>query len=293
MRRLSAIGAARGRRYVVRPVAFWWAVIFFAIFLIGLTKSGFGSGVGLMIVPMTVSAMGYTHWGAPATLGLMLPLLILGDLIAVWQYRQGFDWQRVKRLMPPTALGVLVGGATLWWFHSQPPTMLTGLIKAEVGLESVGLVALHWWRTWRLGNQHIEPTTLKTNITGVAAGASSTLAHAAGPIIALYLLPTGIDRRRFVGTCAVYFFILNTAKLPAYGLASMFDKPILWLAVRCMPLVVCGAIVGVWLNRRINDRLFSQIVYALTFVLGWYLLYQGIVAIWPQVSFSRYLLCSP
>jgi uncharacterized membrane protein YfcA len=36
----------------------WWLVIFALVFLIGVTKSGFGSGVGLMIVPMT----GWLGW---------------------------------------------------------------------------------------------------------------------------------------------------------------------------------------------------------------------------------------
>src|SRR5208282_945014 len=65
----------------------WWCIVFCAIAFIGVTKSGFGSGVGLMIVPMTAIAMGHIPgWGSEAALGLLLPLLIAGDLIAVWQY---------------------------------------------------------------------------------------------------------------------------------------------------------------------------------------------------------------
>src|SRR5258708_2391946 len=64
--------------YRVRPMSGWWLVIFLAIFLIGVTKSGFGSGVGLMIVPMTVVAMAHTRYQATAALGLMLPLLLAG-----------------------------------------------------------------------------------------------------------------------------------------------------------------------------------------------------------------------
>ena len=68
-----------------------WSIVFLAVFLIGVTKSGFGSGVGLMIVPMTAIAMGYIPGrGSEAALGLLLPLLIAGDLIAVWQYRRLF-----------------------------------------------------------------------------------------------------------------------------------------------------------------------------------------------------------
>ena len=64
----------------------------------------------------------------------------------------------------------------------------------------------------------------ESTLVGAAAATSSTLAHAAGPIIALYLLPQRLDRQLFVGTCAIYFFILNTAKLPPYYFSGMFSR---------------------------------------------------------------------
>ena len=253
-----------------------WGVIFFAVFLIGVTKSGFGSGVGLMIVPMTVMAMGATRYGGDKALGLMLPLLIAGDVLAVWQYRRLFSWEIVLRLLPGTAVGVALGSWLLWSFHKGPPRLLVPLIKIEVALESVILVGLHWWRVWRGQSLHVTPSPLKSTLTGAAAGVSSTLAHAAGPIIALYLLPQKLERRLFVGTCAVYFFILNTVKLPAYRQAEMFDADVMVLALKTLPLVAAGAVFGFWVNRRMNDELFSKLVYVITFALGWYLLYDGV-----------------
>lgn len=249
----------------------WWLLVFLAVFLIGVTKSGFGSGVGLMIVPMTVVAMGHTAYGSDKALGLMLPLLVLGDLIAVWLHRHHFDGPTVRRLMVPgTLVGVAAGGAALWWFHEQR-ALVVPLIKLEVGLESVVLVGLHWWRLNRGQARHVTPSPAKYALTGAFAGASSTLAHAAGPIIALFLLPRQLDRRVFVGTCAVYFFLLNTAKLPAYGWTDMFAGGTLMLSMYTAPLVAAGAAFGFWVNRKLNDEWFGKIVYALTFVLGWYL----------------------
>jgi uncharacterized membrane protein YfcA len=256
-----------------------WLVVFLAVFLIGVTKSGFGSGVGLMIVPMTVMALGHTPFGSQVALGLMLPLLIAGDLIAVWQYRRLFSLDVVKKLLPGTFAGVVLGGLLLWWFHkvgSRNDVLLRGLIKVEVALESIVLVALHWWRVWRGQALHVVPTPMRSTITGLAAGVSSTLAHAAGPIIALYLLPQKLERQLFVGTCAIYFFILNTAKLPAYWGTKMFSRPVLLLSLYTLPLVVAGALFGFWVNRKMNDAMFSRIVYILTFALGWWLLYDGI-----------------
>lgn len=249
----------------------WWLLVFLAVFLIGLTKSGFGAGVGLMIVPMTVVAMGHTAYTSAAALGLMLPLLVLGDGLAVWLHRRHVDAPTVRRLLVPgTLLGVVLGGLALRWFHGQQ-ALLVPLIKLEVGLESVVLVGLHWWRVSRGHAPRAAPTPARYALTGAAAGASSTLAHAAGPIIALFLLPRRLDRRVFVGTCAVYFGLLNAAKLPAYAGSHMFDRGTLLLSLYTAPLVVAGAAFGFWVNRRLNDELFGRVVYALTFLLGWYL----------------------
>jgi len=98
-----------------------------------------------------------------------------------------------------------------------------------------------------------------------------------GPIVTLYLLPRGLDRRHFVGTCAAYFMIVNAIKFPAYLWGGIL-YPRLFIGVAiAMPLVVGGAIVGRWLNGRISDRAFSQAVLAATFVSGIYLLGDGAV----------------
>ena len=249
--------------------------------LIGVTKSGFGSGVGLMIVPMmAIACARVPSLGEKAMLPLMLPLLILGDLIAVWQYRHLFSLNIVKKLLPGTLLGVVVGGLLLWWFERQQEDVAAALIRLEIGFECVLLVGLHWWRVSRgLGNQTYVPTPLASFTVGAFAAVSSTLAHAAGPIIALYLLPQRLDRQLFVGTCAIYFFLLNNAKIPAYYLSGLFGNVSWGETAGLAPLLFVGAVLGFWLNRRMNDQVFSRIVYAVTFVLGWYILIDAVVAL--------------
>jgi uncharacterized protein len=290
------------------PMDQWWLVVCLAIFLIGVTKSGFGSGMGLMVVPLTAIAMGHIPGrGAEAALGLLLPLLIIGDLIAVGQYRRLFalrpaplpalvpvgagaaaavqptdppdDGRQtalrlLRRLLPGTAVGVLLGGLLLWWFHQQKE-LVGALMRIEIGIESILLVGLHWWRQHRGTQTQLLPEPIRSHLTGAFAGISSTLAHAAGPIIAMYLLPLKLDRRLFVALCAIYFFILNTAKLPAYWLSGQFEKAELSFTIQLLPLVAAGALFGFWINRRMNDVLFTRIVYLLTFAMGWYILVEG------------------
>jgi uncharacterized membrane protein YfcA len=258
-----------------------WFVVALAVFLIGVTKSGFGSGAGLMIVPITTIAMrNIAGYGGEAALPLLLPLLIVGDVLAIWQYRRHFSTAIILRLAPGTVAGVVAGTLLLKWFASQKH-LAEALINLEIGFEWVFLVSLNWYREWRArhGVPPYRPSPLKSAADGAFAGASSTLAHAAGPIIALHLLPQRLERGVFVGTCALYFALVNTAKLPGYWQAGLFDQVAPMFALRFVPLVLLGAVFGFWVNRRLNDALFIKWVYAITFALGWYILFRGVTGL--------------
>jgi len=262
----------------IRRVSPWYSFVIFGVFLIGLTKSGFGSGLGLLAVPVITLAMGHIPGkGSQAGIGFMLPLLIAGDLIAVWQYRKRFSLNVVKRLFLGSVVGLILGAYLLWIFHRQKSDKLAGaVISIEIGIESIFLVSLYWWRQFRGVQKSLMSEPLRGNITGSVAAVSSTLAHGAGPIIATYLLPLGLDRQLYVGTCATYFFLLNTAKLPGYALSGQFSNVSPAFSFRFLPVVLAGAVFGVWLNKRMSDKLFMRIVYVTTFLLGWYVLFEGI-----------------
>lgn len=261
-----------------------WLIIIFAVAFIGLAKSGFGSGLGLLAVPMITLAMAHIPGrGAPAALGFMLPLLIAGDLIAVWQYRRLFSFSIVRRLAAGSVVGIMLGGVLLWWFHHRrSETLVSAIISIEIGIESVFLVAVHWWNQWRGASHAMMREPWRSNITGGVAAISSTLAHGAGPIIAAYLLPLRLDRQLYVGTSATYFFMLNTAKLPSYAITGQFRSVSPAFSLCFVPALVAGALFGFWVNRRMRDRLFVQIVYGTTFLLGWYVLQEGVRGLWAR-----------
>lgn len=256
---------------------FWWALMGFCALGIGITKSGFGSGMGLMLIPLLTIAIGHTNRGTEAALGFLAQLLVLGDLVAVYQWRRQLTGAIVKRLIPGTLIGVVLGSTILWAFHhyKRDPQVLSALLQIEIGFECMLLVGIHWWRQYKGVQTHLMREPTRSNLTGCFAGTSSTLCHGAGPVISAYLLPLGLDRASYVGTSALYFFLLNSAKLPFYYYLGQFNKAGLSLTGRFMPLVLLGAFCGVWLNRRINDKLFTRIIYIVTFLLGVYILTEG------------------
>jgi hypothetical protein len=261
------------------PAALPWLIIALAVSMIGIAKSGFGGGLGLIVVPITALALSsIPGYHAEDALGLLLPLLIVGDVIAVWQYRRFPNWGLIARLAPGTIAGIALGTGLIWLLKNQQD-VAAALINMEIGFESVLLVSLVWWRKWRGVQQKLLPEPARALATGAFAGASSTLAHAAGPIIAMYLLPLNLGRQVMVGTSATFFFFANCAKLPTYYTAGLFDKIDPLFALRFFPLVLAGAIFGRWLVKRMSDTAFTQVVYFTVFFLGLFLFGRGLLAI--------------
>ena len=249
-----------------------WTVICLGVFLIGLTKSGLGAGLGLIVVPIVAIALGHTDRGSAAALGLLLPLLLTGDVISVCQYRRLFDFTLIRPLVVPAAIGIALGSVMLWAIHRPENERLIGtLVRLEIGVESVLLVGLHWWRSSRGDGARLMREPLRAWLSGTYTGISTTLAHAAGPVVALYLLPLKPDRRTFVGTTALFFAMANASKLPAYYFAGQFEHAELGFTVRFLPCLVAGAAVGFWLNKRLTDFSFLRFVYVATFAIGVYL----------------------
>ena len=80
-----------------------WISLFAAAFLIGMSKAGI-KGLGMILVIMMAQA-----FPAKASVGLVLPMLLMADLMAVRYYRRDADWSYIWRLLPAAAVGVIIG----------------------------------------------------------------------------------------------------------------------------------------------------------------------------------------
>lgn len=232
--------------------------------LVGVSKSGFG-GIGVVAaVPITTLAM------PPETaLGLLLPVLLFGDLIAVSSHRAAFDRAAVLGAVPGAALGVVAGGLLLALIDGAPITALVGLIAI--------LFALHSMRgnvvpdgASRLGEPRLAP------LAGLASGITSTLAHAGGPPIHIHLLARGYSPLVFVATSSVFMATVNLMKIVPYALLGNFDASTIAFSVTLAPFAAAGSWGGVRLARRIERRTFARVVNGLMLLVGTKLLYDGV-----------------
>lgn len=245
-----------------------WALLFFAAFFVGLSKTGI-PGVGIFAVGLFATVI-----PARASAGVILPLLIVADMVAVVSYWRDARWAQLLRLFPWAIFGILVGWLAMDHINDRQTARLIGLIL-------VTMVALQIWRGQqrrRKPNAAHEQTETPhghtyTATMGGLAGFTTMVANAAGPIMNLYLLAMRMPKMAFMGTAAWYFFLLNSFKVPLSINLGLITVPSFVLNLKLIPAVLVGAIFGRLLLPYINQRLFESIALGFALVAGVRLLF--------------------
>lgn len=221
---------------------------------IGVSKSGL-PGISLLHVVLFAQLFP----GLQST-GIVLPLLILGDLGAVWLFRRHAQWSHVLRTLPPAVVGVVVG----WALMGRVPPGYFGPIIGGVVLT---LSALQVLRDWRPSLWQAAPHTRGFAWgMGFTAGVTTMLANAAGPVMGLYLLAVALPKDHFVGTSAWFFLCINLIKVPFSVQLGLITSSSLTLNLLLVPAVVAGLLAGRSLVARLPQRSFDTLVLAFAVV---------------------------
>jgi len=214
-------------------------------FLIGISKTGI-PGVGILAIPLTAMVL-----PAKASTGLILPMLIMGDIFAVSYYRKKAVWKYVLRLLPFAAMGVIIGYFLMGKINDKQLSKFIGFIILII-------LFLNWY--WNKKEIKIPEKFYFAVLMGLMAGITTMMANAAGPILIIYLLAMKLPKTEFVGTAAWYFFILNWFKVPFSIKLGLINFYSLKLNSLLIPGISIGAILGIIFLKKIPQKLFNQIV---------------------------------
>jgi uncharacterized membrane protein YfcA len=243
----------------------------------GMSKTGFGSGISILAVPMMIYACSHK---AALAVGIMLPILIVADYVAVITWWRKWSVKSVIALLPSTVLGIAIGWAALAGFQHMKIDPKTSLANAwlmlGIGMIALAFVGLHIFKRIVGRTEAFKPSRRHTALTGTAAGFTSTLAHAAGPVITMYLLPQQKSKGSFVATTALFFWTANQIKLVPYLCLNMINTETLGAGLVLLPGIIAGAILGRFLHHRVGATQFTLIVYSLLALAGGHMCYKAI-----------------
>lgn len=235
----------------------WWGLAFLAAFLIGFAKTGV-TGVGILAIAIFANILPVKQ-----SVGVVLPLLVCADIVAVLSYRRHAQWSYLWKLFPWTSAGVVAGFFVMDRIGNAEVGVMTGIIL-------LSLIVVHVWRT-SIQRKEGQLPPVPQHFTfamfmGIAAGFTTMISNAAGPIMVLYLLAMRLPKMEFMGTGAIYFLLMNSFKIP-FGLGlGIVNEDSLLLDLKLVPVVIGGALFGRYLLKHIPQKLFEQLALILTLV---------------------------
>ena len=239
----------------------FFAVAVPAILLMGISKGGFGSGAGLFATPLMALAV-----PIPQAAAILLPILIVMDAAGLWAYRGVFSRENMKVILVGGVLGVLLGTLTFRYFSEA-------WIRIILGAVAIGFVLQRY-----LVRAAVKPaarSTAKGLFWSACSGVTSTIAHAGGPPLSIYLLPQRLDKAVLVGTTVIFFAVINVVKVVPYAWLGLFDARNLLTSLALAPLAPLGIWLGVSLMRRLSQEVFYSVCYGLLVLVGGKLLWDG------------------
>ncbi len=251
-----------------------WVIAYAAVLFIGLSKAGFGGGLGMLTTPLCVMA-----FGPKDAVGILLPLLCAGDAFTLYHYWGKWEKRNVLYLLPGVLIGVLVGVQLIGHFSARQFNVVIGILAIVFVIFQLTKERIF------AAESAFKPNHKIALPFGLGIGITSTFAHGAGPVAALYLVPQKLAKEVFVATNILIFTCVNWIKMPFFVLdRTMIDVPVLAAnalinketllkSLILLPILPVGVWVGVWLNRKVSERVFMRLVYLFTFLTGLHLIF--------------------
>jgi uncharacterized membrane protein YfcA len=222
-----------------------------AVILVGLSKGGLGGAMGFVGVPLMALAMSPVRAAA-----ILLPILVLMDLVSLWNWRGIYDGSLLKTMMPGAMVGVGIG----WLTAAVVTEEMIRLIVGTVAIVFVGRWLYQQYRD-RGAVERKPPNRAAASLWGTVAGFTSFVAHVGGPPYQVYTLPLGLDPKVFTGTSVIFFAIINAVKLIPYFALGQFDATNLEAAAVLMPIAPLATLAGAFVVRRMRPQIFYPISY--------------------------------
>jgi uncharacterized membrane protein YfcA len=238
-----------------------WIAICSAVFLLGLSKSGI-KGIGIVIIVVLAFV-----FGEKASTGILLPMLVVADILAVIYYNRHAQWKYIKKLIPWMIIGVLV----CVWIGNDISEVIFKKMMAIIIIISV----LIMFYTENRKSTSVPSNRFFSSGTGFLAGFATMIGNLAGPIANIYFLAMRFPKNEFIGTAAWLFFIINVFKLPFhFFIWETVTKETLILNSVLIPAVFLGFFLGAYVVKLISNVNYRRFILIVTAIGGVIMLFR-------------------
>ena len=127
-----------------------------AVLIFGISKGGFGGGLGILSIPMMALVISPVQAAA-----ILLPILCVMDLFSLWAYRGKWVGSELRVLVPASLLDIGVG--TLLFGYLSP-----AIIRLLLGVIAITFTLQYWFD--QKFRPNVERSVYSPSVGIVAAG---------------------------------------------------------------------------------------------------------------------------
>lgn len=207
-----------------------------------MSKAGL-KGIGMLVVPIMASI-----FSAKTSTGVLLPMLIMGDILGVIYYHRHAKLNQLLKLAPSTILGIVLGvyvGKYISAFHFN-------ILLAIIVIASVFIML---WQNYYSKQSEIPKSKWFARLAGLIGGFTTMVGNAAGPVMTIYFLSMKLPKQQFIGTAAWFFLLVNVFKVPFHVLSwETIKLESFGLNLMMLPLILLGAFIGFKIVKLIPEK---------------------------------------
>ena len=243
-----------------------YAVAATGVTIAGISKGGFGAGVGFLATPLMALVISPVE-----AVGIMLPVLILMDQVGVASYWRKWSWAAVRPIVVFGAFGIVIGA------------LVFNFVSADALRLGLGVIAILFTAV-QLRQQNAKKRTqvqsmsggaLSGAVLGAATGFTSTISHAGGPPVTVHLLSLNLDKLTYQASSVLIFWAINLMKVGPFVAIGVLDGLNLTRALSLAPFAILGVLIGVWAHKRVPQALFFRVMTIALLITGVKLIWDG------------------
>lgn len=207
----------------------------------------------MLIVPILASV-----FGPKSSTGILLPMLIMGDVFGVTYYHRHANLKLLIKLAPATVVGVLIAIIVGDMVNdTQFGNMMAVII--------IGGLALMIWRERSNAEEAIPHNWFFASFAGLLGGFTTMIGNAAGPVMSIYFLSLHLQKNNFIGTVAWFFLLVNVFKVPFHiTIWETINWNTFLLDLTMLPVIMIGAFLGIRIVKLIPEKPYRIFVIAST-----------------------------
>ncbi|SFP45422.1 sulfite exporter TauE/SafE family protein [Salibacterium halotolerans] len=230
------------------------AIVIICALFIGVSKTGLPT-MGIFVVALMASI-----FPARESLGIVLPMLITADVVAILYYRRSVNWRTLFSIFPWVLGGLGAGFVMLFYVQASRP------IEIVLGILILLLISLQLYgdRQKTSWAEKIPQSTWFIAVMGTLAGFTTMIGNASGPVMAIFLLALALPKQEFIGTGAWFFISVNLIKVPMYAALGLITVESLTFNLWLVPPILIGTYLGIKFLPLIPQQAFRIIIMMLT-----------------------------